>query len=197
MLELDNGQYLTESLSIIDYFERPSPRVDYCRVTPRRQLARNIERTLEMRVTYDLAWWCTSPSHRSTMNRIRIKLQSCCPKCRPDCITLSSYWVMTVSFSPEINLVLLIALWRLFCSLCVTGGDLIADHPALRAWDPATGATRGRIVIPDVGECGSRNALRLSVSTLNKSIWRTKIKRDDLAAPSPANGRAVPKVTRK
>ena len=66
-----------------------------------------------------------------------------------------------------------------------TGGDLIAEHPALRAWDTRYRGDQSRVVIPDVGECGSRNALRLSVSTLNKSIWRTKIKRDDLASPSP------------
>ena len=56
----------------------------------------------------------------------------------------------------------------------------------------------GILATEDIGERGSRNALQLGVSTLNKSIWRTEIKCDDLASPVPLERpRAVPKVTRK
>lgn len=58
VLELDSGEYLTESLSIIDYFE--SSILEHCLLPSdpvASALARNIERTLEMRITCDLAWW--------------------------------------------------------------------------------------------------------------------------------------------
>lgn len=58
VLELDSGTFITESLSIIDYFEAAYPQHRLLPEDPEAAaLARNIERTLEMRVTYDLAWW--------------------------------------------------------------------------------------------------------------------------------------------
>ena len=58
VLELDSGEYLTESLSIIDYLESAFPEHRLLPSDPvAAALARNIERTVEMRVTFDLAWW--------------------------------------------------------------------------------------------------------------------------------------------
>ena len=58
VLELDSGTFITESLSIIDYFEAAYPLETLLPTDPEALAhARNIERTLEMRITYDLAWW--------------------------------------------------------------------------------------------------------------------------------------------
>jgi glutathione S-transferase len=58
VLELDSGAFITESLSIIDYFEAAYPLKTLLPTDPEALAqARNIERTLEMRITYDLAWW--------------------------------------------------------------------------------------------------------------------------------------------
>jgi glutathione S-transferase len=58
VLELDSGTFLTESLSIIDYFEAAFPERRLSAADPERYaMERNIERTLEMRITYDLGWW--------------------------------------------------------------------------------------------------------------------------------------------
>ena len=58
VLELDSGTFITESLSIIDYFEAAYPLKTLLPTDPEALAhARNIERTLEMRITYDLAWW--------------------------------------------------------------------------------------------------------------------------------------------
>lgn len=58
VLELDSGTFLTESLSIIDYFESAFPDGRLLATDPERlAIQRNIERTLEMRITFDLGWW--------------------------------------------------------------------------------------------------------------------------------------------
>jgi len=58
VLELDSGAYVTESLSIIDYFEAAFPTARLLPSDPESlACARNIERTLEMRITHDLAGW--------------------------------------------------------------------------------------------------------------------------------------------
>ena len=58
VLELDSGAYVTESLSIIDYFEAAFPTARLLPEDPESlACARNIERTLEMRITHDLAAW--------------------------------------------------------------------------------------------------------------------------------------------
>jgi len=56
VLELDSGTFITESLSIIDYFEAAYPLKPLLPADPEAlACARNIERTLEMRIPYDLA----------------------------------------------------------------------------------------------------------------------------------------------
>ena len=58
VLELDSGAYVTESLSIIDYFEAAFSTARLLPSDPESlACARNIERTLEMRITHDLAGW--------------------------------------------------------------------------------------------------------------------------------------------
>ena len=58
VLELDSGVYVTESLSIIDYFEAAFPAACLLSSDPEPlAYARNIERTLEMRITQHLAAW--------------------------------------------------------------------------------------------------------------------------------------------
>ncbi|MCH1492913.1 MAG: glutathione S-transferase family protein, partial [Luminiphilus sp.] len=58
VLELDSGGFITESLSIIDYLEAA---VEGPRLVPEdpeaMALARNLERTVEMRITFDLGWY--------------------------------------------------------------------------------------------------------------------------------------------
>lgn len=58
VLELDSGSFITESLSIIDYLEAA---VEGPRLVPEdpeaMALARNLERTVEMRITFDLGWY--------------------------------------------------------------------------------------------------------------------------------------------
>lgn len=58
VLELASGTFITESLSIIDYLEAavPGPRL-LADAPEAMAVARNIERTVEVRITFDLAWY--------------------------------------------------------------------------------------------------------------------------------------------
>ena len=58
VLELDSGAFITESLSIIDYLDiaLPGPRL-WPEEPESMALARNLERTVELRITFDLAWY--------------------------------------------------------------------------------------------------------------------------------------------
>ena len=137
VLELDNGQYLTESLSIIDYFEAAFPEGRLLPSDPASAaLARNIERTLEMRVTYDLAWWVhftKSPiDYEPDPNKaaeLLSKLQAGLHYAEQ---LLGDGREFLTGDQPSIADCTVAAFLQF---MRYTGGDLIADHPALRAWD--------------------------------------------------------------
>ena len=58
VLELASGTFITESLSIIDYLEAAVPGPRLLPDDPEAMaVARNIERTVEVRITFDLAWY--------------------------------------------------------------------------------------------------------------------------------------------
>ena len=137
VLELDNGQYLTESLSIIDYFEAAFPEGRLLPNDPAlAALARNIERTLEMRVTYDLAWWVhftKSPidyepdpdKAAELLSKMQVGLHYAEQ-------LLGDGREFLTGDQPSIADCTVAAFLQF---MRYTGGDLIADRPALRAWD--------------------------------------------------------------
>ena len=146
VLELDNGQYLTESLSIIDYFEAAFPEGRLLPNDPASAaLARNIERTLEMRVTYDLAWWVhftRSPidyePDPDKASELLSKMQAGLHYAEQ---LLGDDREFLTGDQPSIADCTVAAFLQF---MRYTGGDLIADYPALRAWDTRY---RGRLEV--------------------------------------------------
>ena len=58
VLELDSGAFITESLNIIDYLDAAISGPGLWPEEPESMaLARNLERTVELRITFDLAWY--------------------------------------------------------------------------------------------------------------------------------------------
>ena len=137
VLELDSGEYLTESLSIIDDLESAIPEHRLLPSDPvASALARNIERTLEMRVTCDLAWWVhvtKSPidyePDPAKANELLTKMQAGLDYAEQ---LLNGGRAFLTGAQPSIADCTLAAFFQF---MRYTGEDLIGQRPALRAWD--------------------------------------------------------------
>ena len=137
VLELDSGEYLTESLSIIDYLESAIPEHRLLPSDPvASALARNIERTLEMRVTCDLAWWVhftKSPidyePDPAKANELLTKMQAGLDYAEQ---LLNGGRAFLTGAQPSTADCTLAAFFQF---MRYTGEDLIGQRPALRAWD--------------------------------------------------------------
>ena len=137
VLELDSGEYLTESLSIIDYLESVIPEHRLLPSDPvASALARNIERTLEMRVACDLAWWVhftKSPidyePDPAKANELLTKMQAGLDYAEQ---LLNGGRAFLTGAQPSIADCTLAAFFQF---MRYTGEDLIGQRPALRAWD--------------------------------------------------------------
>ena len=137
VLELDSGEYLTESLSIIDYLESAIPEHRLLPSDPvASALARNIERTLEMRVACDLAWWVhftKSPidyePDPAKANELLTKMQAGLDYAEQ---LLNGGRAFLTGAQPSMADCTLAAFFQF---MRYTGEDLIGQRPALRAWD--------------------------------------------------------------
>ena len=137
VLELNSGEYLTESLSIIDYFESAVPEHRLLPPDPiASAMARNIERTLEMRVTFDLAWWVhftKSPidyePDPAKAAELLTKMQAGLDYAEQ---LLSDGRAFMTGERPSIADCTLAAFFQF---MRYTGEDLIGQRPALRVWD--------------------------------------------------------------
>ena len=136
VLELDSGEYLTESLSIIDYLESAFPEHRLLPSDPvAAALARNIERTVEMRVTFDLAWWVHFTKSPIDYEPDPVRAADLLTKMQAGLDYAEALLRDSRAFLTVTSHALRIARWRLFQFMRYTGEDLIGQRAALRAWD--------------------------------------------------------------
>ena len=137
VLELDSGAFLTESLSIIDYFESAFPQGRLLATDPERlAIQRNIERTLEMRITYDLGWWVhftksplnTAPNPEKAAE-LKARMQAGFDYAESLLEDGRSFLTGSSANIADCTLAAFLQFMRF------TGEDLIENRALLRAWD--------------------------------------------------------------
>ena len=137
VLELDSGAFLTESLSIIDYFESAFPQGRLLATDPERlAIQRNIERTLEMRITYDLGWWVhftksplnTAPNPEKAAE-LKARMQAGFDYSESLLEDGRSFLTGSSANIADCTLAAFLQFMRF------TGEDLIENRALLRAWD--------------------------------------------------------------
>ena len=137
VLKLETGEYLTESLSIIDYLEERFPEGRLLGIDPKqRALARNIERTLEMRVTFDLGWYVHYQKSPLGWEPNYQKAKELAERIQPGLDYAESLFADGRQFltgeqsnTADCTLAAFLQFMRF------TETDLLGDRPALRQWD--------------------------------------------------------------
>jgi len=149
VLELPSGCFITESLSIIDYFESAFPEGALLSTDPEASaLSRNIERTLEMRITFDLAWWVHATKSPLSYEADPQKAQELTTRMQPGL----NYANQLLSdgrtfFTGEVPSIADCTLAAFLQFMRYTGECLLADRKHLRQWDERY---RSR---PEVADC--------------------------------------------
>ena len=149
VLELDSGAYVTESLSIIDYFEAAFPTARLLPSDPESlACARNIERTLEMRITHDLAGWVHVTKSPLGYEANEEQAAALVARMQPGFdyaeTLLGDGRLFLAGSTPSIADCTLAAFFQF---MRYTGIDLIAEREQLRHWDAGY---RSR---PEVEDC--------------------------------------------
>ena len=137
VLELPSGRFITESLSIIDYLEAAVEGPTLIPTDPEGMaLARNLERVVEMRITFDLAWYVHAQKSPLGLTPDPAKAAELASRIQPgfDYVEgeLSDGRAFLGGDAPGVADCTLAAFLQF---MRYTETDLMGDRPALRAWD--------------------------------------------------------------
>lgn len=139
VLELASGECITESLSIIDYFEQS---FSAHRLLPEdplaNALARNLERTVEMRITFDLGWYVHFTRSPLPVEPNPEKAAELASRIQPGFDYIETLLSDGRPFlggdrvgTADVTLAAFLQFMR------YTKTDLLGERPALRRWDTA------------------------------------------------------------
>jgi glutathione S-transferase len=139
VLELPSGRYITESLSIIDYLEAV---ISGPRLVPDEPeamaLARNLERVVEMRITYDLGWYVHFQKSPLGLPANPDRAAELAGRIQPGFDFVERHLAQGGPYlggpNPGVADCTLAAFLQF---MRYTDTDLLGDRPALRSWDSA------------------------------------------------------------
>jgi glutathione S-transferase len=139
VLELPSGRYITESLSIIDYLEAV---ISGPRLVPDEPeamgLARNLERVVEMRITFDLGWYVHFQKSPLGLPANPDRAAELAGRIQPGFDFVERHLTQGGPYlggsNPGVADCTLAAFLQF---MRYTDTDLLGDRPALRAWDNA------------------------------------------------------------